>query len=77
MKKGVWFHLLTWCYFPSEEQGGKYGPKTQGLSQSSQCQADFTHDVPQRGERCEIAACKYTHQPTGVTLYLAKMHLKK
>lgn len=37
-----------WCYFSSEEgeQGGKYGPETQGLSQSSPCQADFTLDVP-------------------------------
>lgn len=30
MKKGVWFHLLTWCYFPSEEQGGQIWPQDTG-----------------------------------------------
>lgn len=26
--------------------GGRYGPKTEGLSQCSQCQTDFTVEVP-------------------------------
>lgn len=44
---------------------GKYGPKTQGLLQSRQCQADFTPDVPQSRERCEITACENIHHQQG------------
>lgn len=51
-----------WRCFPSEE-GNKYGPKTEGLSQRSQCQADFTVDVPPWRERRGVPACEYTlHQ---------------